>query len=269
TVCRVTKVRLTGGEPLIRGDVVDLVRMLADEGVPDLALTTHGGRLAGLAAELRDAGLHRVNVSLDSLDPATYRKLTGGAELAPTLEGIDAALDAGLAPVKLNTVVLQGVNDDEVVAIAEYGIARGCAVRFLELMPIGPAAERFDAWFVPSAEVLATLEASFDLEPLGRTRDAASRDFRARDRRGRTGVVGLISPCTEPFCTDCRRLRLTATGKLLGCLAQADGIDVRPILAEGGAAGDARLVEAVDRALRLKTTGRRFGDQKPMVRIGG
>jgi len=264
-----SKVRITGGEPLVRRDIVDLVDMLARLNLPDLALTTNGQRLSELAAPLREAGLDRVNVSLDSLDPETYRTLTRGGDLKRTLAGIEAALAAGLAPVKLNAVVLRGINDGEVAALARYGLDRGCPVRFLELMPIGVAGPHLSEWFVPSDEVRAALCDVFDLQPLPWDTQAASRDFAVTDAAGREGVVGFISPCSNAFCAGCRRLRLTASGKLLGCLAQVDGIDVKPILHEGDATRDARLVEAVHAALRLKRNGRRFGDQKSMVRIGG
>ena len=136
-------------------------------------------------------------------------------------------------------------------------------------MPIGPAAAFHTACFVTSTEVREKLERAFALEPLGREPDAASRNFRARDGDDRAGIVGLISPCSEPFCSNCRRLRLTASGKLLGCLAQADGIDVRPILAMGPPEREQHLASAVEQAFALKETHRRFDDQKPMVRIGG
>jgi len=263
------KVHLTGGEPLIRRGLADFVARLAAEGPPDLALTTNGHRLAALAADLARAGLRRVNVSLDSLDAQVYAALTRGGMLAAALGGIDAALAAGLAPVKLNMVVLRGVNDGEVVRVARWGLARGCEVRFLELMPIGTAAGRFGREFVSSAEVRARLAGAFDLAPLPPVPGASSRNFRARDADGRTGVLGLISPCTAPFCEGCRRLRLTARGRLLGCLAQAEGIDLAPLLRAPGGPDAAALGEAAEQALGLKRAARRFADQGPMVAIGG
>lgn len=266
---RLSKVRITGGEPLFRRDILRFVDMLAREDVPDVALTTNAQRLRETAAGLAAAGLRRVNVSLDSLDEDTYRKLTRGGELGRALAGIEAARCAGLEPIKLNMVVLRGINDGEVADIARFGIERGLVVRFLELMPIGVASALHREWFVPSAEVRQKLASSFDLEPLVGEPGSSSRDFRVRDGCGRTGVVGLISPCTRPFCDRCRRLRLTATGRLLGCLAQAEGIDIRPMLAASSSQARAQVVEAVERALLLKHSGRRFGDQKHMVRIGG
>jgi len=262
-------VRLTGGDPLQRRDLVELVRMLAALRPADLALTTNGQRLAPLAAALKTAGLRRINVSLDSLDPDTFRTLTRGGALGATLDGIAAACRAGLAPVKLNVTVLRGVNDREVVNLARFGLRRGCQVRFLELMPIGVAAAKHRAWFVPAEEVRARLRAAFDLRPLPYTAGATSRNVAARDADGLSGVLGFIAPMSAPFCAGCRRLRLTPTGRLLGCLARPEGADLRPLLREPAPAGEAELVKAVRRALAVKRKGRRFADQRPMATVGG
>ncbi len=264
-----TGVRLTGGDPLARTDVLELVRLLAAMAAPDLALTTNGQRLAPMADALKAAGLRRVNVSLDTLRPDTFRWLTRGGSLQATLDGIDAARRAGLAPVKLNVTVLRGVNDREVADLARYGLERGCQVRFLELMPIGVAADRHRTWFVPAGEVRAGLRTAFHLAPLPHRAGATSRNLAARDADGREGLLGLIAPCTEPFCDGCRRLRLTATGRLLGCLARPDGPDLRPLLRGPAPAGDAPLAAAARRALAVKHTGRRFTEQTAMVGIGG
>jgi len=259
------KVRLTGGEPLLRRGLPDLVRGLAEMDVADLAMTTNGQRLAGMAAALRRAGLARVNVSLDTLDPAVYRRLTRGGDLERTLRGIRAARDAGLDPVKLNAVVLRGVNDAEVATLARFGLEHGCEVRFLELMPIGEAAAHHARWFVSSAEVRARLAEAMDLEPLAASGDT----FLARDPGGRAGRVGFVSPCSEPFCTECRRLRLTTTGRLIGCLGQRRGVDVRPILRAPGGPDESALARAIEASLQMKQNVRRFDEQDLMVRIGG
>ena len=264
-----SKVRVTGGEPLVRRGVGRLVAGLAAEGVPDVALTTNGFRLPELALSLRQAGLRRVNISLDTLDPATFRRLTRGGDVHQAVAGIEAALRAGIAPVKLNMVVLRGVNEAHVVEVARFGLERGCEVRFLELMPIGVAADRYREWFVGSDETRGRLAEAFGLEPMPAEPGASSRRFWARDDAGADGVVGFISPCTDPFCEGCRRLRLTATGRLLGCLAQADGTDVRSVLRGDGSGRDRRLLEAVDEALAVKRRGRRFADQDLMAGIGG
>ena len=260
-----SKVALTGGEPLLREGVTGLVRELVSLGLADVAVTTNAQRLAAHAFPLRRVGLHRVNISLDSLDPATYRRLTRGGTLERTLAGIDAALRAGFDLVKLNMVVLRGVNDREVVPVARFAFERGCRARFLELMPVGVAAARYDEWFVPSAEVQDRLAAEFELDLLPVEPGSSSRGWRARDRWGLEGIVGFISPCTEPFCAGCRRLRLTASGRLLGCLAQSEGVDVRPLLR----AGDDALFAAVEHALTLTRAGRDFPAQQDMIHIGG
>jgi cyclic pyranopterin phosphate synthase len=265
----VAKVRITGGEPLLRPDIVALVRGLAADGVADLALTTNAVCLAEMAAGLRQAGLRRVNVHIDTLDPALYRRLTGRDGLPRAIAGVEAARAAGLTPVKLNMVVLRGINDGEVVAVARFGLQRACEVRFLEMMPIGAAADRHREWFVPSAEVHGRLAAAFDLEPLPVVPGAPSRDVRASDAAGLSGVIGFISPCSEPFCADCRRLRLTAAGRLLGCLARAEGPDVAALLRADSAAAEAAILDAVEKALALKRADRRFADQRAMAAVGG
>jgi cyclic pyranopterin phosphate synthase len=263
------KVRLTGGEPLLRRGLAELVRGLAEMGLADLAMTTNGQRLAEMAQPLRRAGLRRVNVSLDSLDPDTYRRLTRGGDLARTLRGIAAARDAGLAPVKLNTVVLRGINNEAVVPLARFGLEQGCEVRLFELMPIGEAAAHHARWFVSSAEVRRRVAEAMHLEPLADEPGSSSGTFLARDSGGRTGRVGFVSPCSEPFCGECRRLRLTTTGRLLGCLGQRRGVDVRAALRAPGGPDEANLARAVEEALRAKSDGRRFARQDLMVRIGG
>jgi len=264
------KVHLTGGEPLTRPGVVDLVAGLAREGGADLALTTNGQRLAAMAAGLRRAGLARINISLDSLSAETYRRLTRGASLAPVIAGIEAARQAGFAPIKLNMVVLRGVNDHEVTDVARWGLERGCQVRLLELMPIGVARPHFDEWFVPTADVQEQLGAAFDLRPIAGDGGSSSRNFLARSPSGgASGIIGFISPCSDSFCAGCRRLRLTADRRLLGCLAQPAGVNIRDALRAAGAECEARLVAAVEAALGLKRAGRRFAAQGPMIAVGG
>ena len=262
------KVRLTGGEPLVRPQVDRLVGLLANLAIPELALTTNGQLLAALAAPLRRAGLHRVNVSLDSLSAATYRQLTGGGALGRTLEGIDEALRCGLAPLKLNMVVMRGVNEAEAPALAAFALARGVEVRFLEVMPIGVARAQHAAWFVPSAETLAALQARYRLTPLPRERGSTSRTFQVEAGSGPAGRVGFISACSEPFCQDCNRLRLTSDGRLIGCLAADGGVPVRPLLA-AGAAGRLQLEAVLRDLLAHKQVRRAFEQPQIMATIGG
>lgn len=264
-----SKIRLTGGEPLVRRGIVGFVGSLGAMQPPDLAMTTNARRLASVASDLHRAGLKRINVSLDTLDAAVYRDLTRGGDLAEVFAGIDTALEVGIRPVKLNMVVLRGVNEGEVVAVARFAMERGCPVRFLEVMPIGAAGPRHRDWLVPAAEVRARLAEELALEPLPREPGSSSREYRARDAAGREGRVGFISPCTEPFCEDCRRLRLTATGRLLGCLARSEGIDIRPLLRRAGPVDEDAVAEAIEAALDLKRAGRFFADQQLMAGIGG
>ena len=263
------KVHLTGGEPLLRAGVTDLVGMLAEQGIADLAMTTNGQLLAETAGRLKDAGLARVNVSLNTLRPRAFADLTRGGDLRLTLAGLEAAVRSRLSPVKLNVTVLRNVNSDEVVQIARFALDRGCEVRFLELMPIGPAAEPFDRLFVSSGEVGARLSEAFDLSPLPGPPGGSARRFRARDAQGRNGVIGFISPCSRPFCADCRRLRLTACGRLVGCLGIGEGPDIRPLLRGAPAPGEPRLVGAVRDALALKRNGRAFVTANLMTLTGG
>jgi len=264
-----SKVRITGGEPLLRRDIVNLVRMVAAERVADIALTTNGQILSEMAPALKQAGLRRVNVSLDSLDPATYATLTGGGDLHRTLRGIEAALNAGLTPVKLNVVVLRGLNEQGLTDLTRWAFERDCAVRFIELMPIGSARARFANLFVSTAEVRARLAEDFKLKPLETESAASSRDFLATDRQGRHGVVGFISSVTQPFCEGCRRLRLTSSGELINCLASNTGAPVRELLRSKAPDAERKLVRLVNAQLARKMPRVAFRTDAPMVSIGG
>jgi cyclic pyranopterin phosphate synthase len=263
------EMRLTGGEPLLRPRIHELVAMLTAEGVTDLALTTSGQQLAVPAGALKRAGLKRVNISLDSLDPKTFTELTGGGDLDRTLAGIEAALSAGLHPVKLNVVVLRGWNDKGAADLVRFGAARGCPVRFLELMPIGVAETAFEDRFVPSAELLERLRRDFVLTPLPVDPRSTSRNYSARDSSGRVATVGFISPVSEPFCFACPRLRLTASGMLLGCLARPDGISLASLLRNGAEWDLNAVAAAVEQMLAMKRRDGAFLQPRAMVGIGG
>jgi len=265
---RLDKVRITGGEPLIRPGIVDLVAMLAAEGIDDLALTTNGQQLAEMAGDLKRAGLRRVNISLDSLDEGSFAALTRGGRLHSTLNGIEAAVRAGLTPVKLNTVVLRDYNDTVVADIARFGLAAGCQVRFLELMPIGCAADAPDL-FVPVDEVRSRLEPHFSLEPLAHERSSSSRNFRASDAYGRRGTIGFIPSRTEPFCEGCRRIRLTSTGRIVSCLALGEGPNVQALLGRSDPAAGRELADIVATELAGKCARTAFRTHRPMAAVGG
>jgi GTP 3',8-cyclase len=264
-----SKVHLTGGEPLARPGIAELIAALAGLGVADLALTTNGQQLADLAGKLLRCGLGRVNVSLNSLRPATFRTLTGGGELGRTLAGIEAARRALPAPLKLNTTVIRGLNDGEVVDLSLFAIERGAQARFIELMPLGPAAARHREWFVSSSEVLARLGRQLDLEPLPRRAGSSAREYRASAPGGRPGTVALISPCSQPFCGDCNRLRLTADGGLLGCLALSSRTEIRTLLRVSPPIGDEPLLRAVREAMARKRCGGDFASMRCMAKVGG
>jgi cyclic pyranopterin phosphate synthase len=264
-----SKVRLTGGEPLVRPAVGELVAMLAAEAVPDLALTTNGQRLAEMAAPLRQAGLQRVNVSLDTLDGSTYAELTRGGDIGRTLAGIEAALRAGLAPVRINTVVLRGRNDHEVAELACFALTRGCSIRFLELMPIGCARGLWNGGFVPAAEVRARLEQRFALEPLPPATGESSRNFLAEDRRGLRGTIGFIASESQPFCAGCTRLRLTSAGAAIACLARGTGPELRELLRSSAPDSEARIVALLSEELQRKRPRERFSTPRQMATVGG
>ena len=228
----VEKVRLTGGEPLLRQDLPELVRRLKQElGVRDVALTTNGWLLEKMAPALRAAGVDRLNVSVDSLDDSTAGKMNGlGFKVGRVLRGIDAAAALGL-PVKINTVVQRGVNDHELPQLAEYFRGRGHALRFIEFMDVGNTNHWNAARVVPAKEIVARLHALWPLEPVGPAyRGEVASRYRYADGRGE---IGLISSVTEPFCRDCHRARLSADGKLYTCLFAALGWDVLGALRAG------------------------------------
>jgi cyclic pyranopterin phosphate synthase len=264
------KVHLTGGEPLDRKGIAEFVHMLAGEAVGDMAMTTNGQRLSEFAADLKAAGLRRVNVSLNSLQGPTFREITGGGEVGRTLAGIESALGAGFSSVKINTVVLRGANDHEVCDLARFGMARGAAVRFIELMPMGPLARRHGDCFVSSAEVLGRLRQEFDLRLLPRQTGSSTQEYRVCDASGKSGVVGVISPCSQPFCGDCNRLRLTAGGELIGCLAQGGGVDIRSALdGDGGTPRREEILETIRAVMGRKRCGQGFSSDWCMAKVGG
>jgi cyclic pyranopterin phosphate synthase len=234
----VEKIRLTGGEPLLRADVPELIRALKqDVGMPEVALTTNGWLLEKLAPALRSAGLDRLNVSVDSLDDATAGKLNGlGFSVARVLRGIDAAAALGFS-LKINCVVQRGVNDSEVLALCEFFRARGHTLRFIEFMDVGNTNHWDAGRVVPAKELVGRIDAVFPLEPVGPAyRGEVAARYRYRDGRGE---IGIISSVTEPFCRDCHRARLSADGKLYTCLFASLGWDVLGALRAG--ADDAEL----------------------------
>ena len=271
-------IRLTGGEPLVRAHVTRLVEMLRSLGV-DLALTTNGVKLAEVAHDLQHAGLNRVNVSLDTLRPDRFRALTRRDDLERVIAGIDAALDAGLAPVKVNAVVMRGVNDDEIVDLARFGRDRGVGMRFIEFMPLDAQGEWTEAKVVPAREIIEQINAVFPVEAaevVGASHIEPAARWRYTDGRGDVGVIPSV---TEPFCESCDRVRLTAEGQFRTCLFALDETDLRAELRapEGLDAPDLddRLVAAIRTAVAGKWAGHRIGQvdfvrpARSMSQIGG
>lgn len=248
----IDKVRLTGGEPLLRRDLHLLVELLAAlPGVSDLGLTTNGLLLAGQAEPLHARGLRRINISLDTLDPALFRKLTRREGLEQTLKGIQAAKAAGFKPIKVNAVLIRGMNEREAVPLARWAREEGLELRFIEYMPIGAEAwERQKVYF--AHEIMEDLEAAFG--PLAPAPDYDPRtpamDFDYADGGGRVGFIASVS---RPFCRSCDRIRLTAEGKLRHCLFALEETDVKPLLR--GNAGDAEIQEAIRASVWRKWEG--------------
>ena len=264
----VDSIRLTGGEPTVRANLAELVRRLAALGV-DLALTTNGATLRMLARPLAEAGLRRINVSLDSLRADRFAELTLRDDLPRVLDGIDAALEAGLDPVKVNAVVMRDVNDDELVDFARFGRDRGVVVRFIEFMPLDADQAWSDGAVVGLDEIVARIGEAFPLEPVDRTSAPASR-FRYVDGGGEIGVVASV---TRSFCDSCDRIRLTADGQFRNCLFAVDEHDLRGLLRSG--ASDDELSDLVERAVGAKWAGHGIGKvefirpARSMSQIGG
>src|SRR5262245_59705713 len=287
-------IRVTGGEPTLRAHLARFFTMLAPLRT-DLAMTTNGVRLPELAHDLAAAGLRRVNITLDTLRPDTFRELTRRDELPRVLAGVDAALDAGLDPVKINCVVMRRVNDDEVVDLAAYGRARCVGVRFIEFMPLDAQGEWSMDRVVPAHEILDTIDAVFplkrdsvpgsghieDTSMVGVASDASTGSGRQShpepaerlEYTGGDGDVGGIASVTEPFCGSCDRIRITADGKLRNCLFSLEETDLRAILRDGGT--DDELSAAIAGNVATKWAGHRIGQvtfvrpPRAMSQIGG
>jgi cyclic pyranopterin phosphate synthase len=266
------KVRLTGGEPTLRTDIVEIVRRLAQiEGIEHLVMTTNGYRLAYIAQELREAGLKRVNIHVDSLRKESQERTMRLGSLDKVWAGIEASEKAGLTPIKLNAVITRGYNDDAAVDLAQLTLSKPWQIRFIELMPFGGPTEIQLEHYVSSAEVKSRIET--ELGPLFETNDGKL-DGEARIYRlaGAEGAIGFISPISDPYCDDCNRMRLTADGRLRMCLLTEDEINFRDTLRNGGSHQD--LVALFERAILGKPVGHQlrnglFAENRTMSQIGG
>ena len=267
--CGITRVRLTGGEPLVRENIVDLVRQLSGiSEVEDLSLTTNGVQLEPMAAELKEAGLTRVNVSLDAAEEACYRRITGSDALAQVMRGIHKAIEVGLTPVRINCVVLRGMNLAQVPSLAEMSLQRPVSVRFIEYYPTGDQVEPAE-WYVPSRDVRGLIESR--LGPLFPVVAAKASGpavyFRAE---GAAGTIGFISGRSSMFCHRCSRLRLTSDGKFRPCLHSDRSYDVMKLLRNG--AGDGVLLSLIAEVIQAKGRYTKSGPAArafSMQQIGG
>lgn len=261
----VRKLRITGGEPLLRRRLPDLIaRLAAIEGLDDIALTTNGSLLAAQARALRGAGLHRVTVSLDSLDPAGFAALSGGrGTLDDVLRGIAAAQDAGFARIKLNCVIQRGVNDDQALPLVAFARAHGHTVRFIEYMDVGTCNDWDRARVVPSAELRDRIHARWPLRPLGPQYRGEVATRHAFDDGA--GEVGFVSSISAPFCGDCHRARVSADGRLYTCLFAAEGVDLRPSLGDDPAF--AERLAALWRGRTDRYSELRSGYARPRKRV--
>lgn len=253
----VRKLRITGGEPLLRADLEDLVAMLAQvDSIEDICLTTNGSLLADKAARLKRAGLGRVTVSVDSLDPATFARMAQRGDVATVLAGISAAIEAGLAPLKLNAVIERGVNDHEILDLLEYARLRRLDLRFIEYMDVGNVNQWTSEKLVSKAEILERIGEKYPFAPLASPRGSApSERYRFLDG---SGVFGVIASVTEPFCGACTRARLTADGRLVTCLFSTHGHDLKSMLRSG--CSDEELSGAIQAIWGCRTD--RYSEQR-------
>jgi cyclic pyranopterin phosphate synthase len=255
--CGVEKIRLTGGEPLVRRGLDRLIQMLsALDGLNDLSLTTNGALLAEQAEGLRAAGLRRINVSLDTLRPDRFKEITKRGDLNDVLEALSAAQRCGFHPIKINAVIIRGVNDDEIVELVEFSRTHGFAMRFIEYMDVGNA----NGWnldkMVPKKEIIEIIQARVPLKEAGR--DNASDTAVRYECADGTGDIGVIASVTEPFCSNCTRARLTADGKLVTCLFSDVGHDLKSPMRAG--ASDEELKKVIATVWGRRTD--RYSDER-------
>ncbi len=267
----ISKVRITGGEPLVRDGVESFISYLNTIGVQDLSMTTNGRLLADRCENLIAAGLHRINISLDSLDPIKFEKITRTRSYDTVMRGIDAAQKSRLAPVKINAVLVRGFNEDEVEAFAAFARERGVIMRFIEFMPLDADRHWSRELMVSAKQVYERIHARWPLEQIPHEKSETARKYRFVD--GAPGEIGLIAPVTQAFCGHCSRIRLTADGKLRTCLFSKEDRDLRALLR--AQASDEEIVAWVRSVVTEKEEGHRINEpgfvppSRTMVFIGG
>ena len=270
-----SKLRLTGGEPLIRRNVMYFIRQLADiEGLNDIRITTNGVMLEKYAERLFEAGIRKINISLDTLQPERFKKITGRDYFDRVWRGIEKVLDLGFGPVKLNMVVMRGINDDELLDFARLSLEKNIQARFIEFMPIGCRSRWSKDTFMGFEEILEKVRGLGSLQPL--ERESSDGPARVYTVEGAPGTLGFISPMSHHFCEYCNRMRLTSDGKLRPCFLSDKEIDLKKIVRSGGSDEDIR--DAILSAVRIKPGRHRMSDRlqgQPqecngyMSRIGG
>jgi cyclic pyranopterin phosphate synthase len=267
----IQKIRVTGGEPLVREGVEDFIERLSALGVRDLSITSNGHQLADRVPRLVAGGLRRINISLDSLNPARFEKITRTKTFSSVMRGIAAVQDSPLGPAKINAVLVRGINDDEVEDFAVFARERGVVMRFIEFMPLDADRHWHREAVVPAAEVFERINARWPLEQIPHEASETARKYRFAD--GAPGEIGLIAPVTQPFCGHCSRIRLTADGKLRTCLFSKDDHDLRGLLRGGQA--DADIAGYIGSVVMEKEAGHRINaadfhpPSRTMVFIGG
>ena len=261
----VTRIRITGGEPLVRRNVLELFRTIGRlPGLHELVTTTNGSQLAGMAADLRAAGVRRINVSLDSLDPAKFRRMTRVGDLDKVMAGIEAALAAGFEKIKLNTVILKHQNEDEILALTRFAIDRGMDISFIEEMPLGVIGthDRAAAYYSSDA-IRADLAEVYDLLPTTESTGGPSRYYKLAGHPDTR--IGFISPHSHNFCDTCNRVRLTCEGRLLLCLGQEHSVDLRDVIRAHPGDMD-RLKNVIRKSMHIKPRGHEFDLQaRPVI----
>ncbi len=254
----VTKLRVTGGEPMVRRDIESLIARLAGiEGIEDLAMTTNAHFLRGRAQGLKDAGLQRITVSLDSLTPERFALLTGRNELKQVLDGIDAVIEAGLHPVKVNCVAIRGINDDQAVKFAEFAREKGVHVRFIEFMPLDNGKIWRREMVVPGEELRQRIHAIYPIERV-KSENLSETARRWRFTDGAPGEIGFINPVTQPFCGHCSRIRLTADGMIRTCLFSTVEHNIKRLLRSGATRDE--LVEFIVATVEKKEDRHHIND---------
>ncbi|MDP9338823.1 MAG: GTP 3',8-cyclase MoaA [Acidobacteriota bacterium] len=267
----IRKMRVTGGEPLVRPGVEEFISHLRSLGVEDISMTTNGHQLANRCQRLVSAGLHRINISLDSLDPAKFERITRTKTFASVIRGIDAIQASAIAPAKVNAVLVRGINDDEIENFAAFARERALIMRFIEFMPLDADRHWTRDVVVPAAEIYERIHARWPLEQIPHHSSETARKYRFAD--GTPAEIGLIAPVTQPFCGHCSRIRLTADGKIRTCLFSKEDHDLRSLLRNG--AGDVDLEIFIKSVVMEKEVGHRINEMdfrppsRSMVFIGG